>query len=208
MDKDDNIYVADWGKHRIQKFSPEGEFVVAVGGYGSNQLQFRYPVGICYNYRDNNLYVPDQNNHRIQVLTTDLKFVRSFGTQGNQNGQFSSPFDVSFDDANNLFVADRGNHCVLVLTTEGQFLRRFSQKANGEFLNYPRSIAIDSSNIVYVSENGLSKCVSVFTSQGDYITSFGGEGSEEGRFQNIYGLSINKDLLVVSDHGNGRLQIY
>ena len=127
VDKDDNIYVADWGKHRIQKFSPEGEFVVAVGGYGSNQLQFRYPVGICYNHRDNNLYVSDQNNHRIQVLTTDLEFVRSFGTQGNRNGQFSSPFDVSFDGANNLYVADRGNHRVLVLTTEGQFLRAFSK---------------------------------------------------------------------------------
>ena len=62
---------------------------------------------------------------------------------------------------------------------------------------------------MYVSENGLSKCVTVFTSQGDYITTFGGEGSEEGQFQNIYGLSINnKDLIVVSDHGNGRLQIY
>ena len=86
VDKDDNIYVADYSAHRIQKFSPEGEFVAAVGGRGSNQLQFDYPVGIVYNH--NNLYVADRCNHRIQVLTTDLKFARSFGTRGIGNGQF------------------------------------------------------------------------------------------------------------------------
>ena len=51
----------------------------------------------------------------------------------------------------------------------------------------------------------MRDCVHI---QGDYITTFGGEGSEEGQFQNIYGLSINnKDLIVVSDHDNGQLQI-
>ena len=31
VDKDDNIYVADYDNNRIQQFSPEGEFVAAVG---------------------------------------------------------------------------------------------------------------------------------------------------------------------------------
>ena len=61
---------------------------------------------------------------------------------------------------------------------------------------------------VYVSENG-PHCVSVFTPQGDYITTFGGKGSEEGQFQKIYGLIINdKDTIIASDLENGRLQIY
>ena len=208
VDKDDNIYVADCSNHRIQQFSPEGEFVVAVGGHGSNQLQFIYPVGIVYNHRDNNLYVADQWNHRIQVLTTGLRFVRCFGTQGSGNGQFAYPVNIAFDDANNLYVTEHSNHRVQVLTTEGQFLRTFSQKANGQQLIRPWAITIDSSNTVYVSENG-PYCVSVFTSQGDYITTFGGEGSEEGQFKYIYSLLINNsDSIIVSDCGNGRLQIY
>ena len=208
VDKDDNIYVPDYNNSQIQKFSPEGEFVAAVGCYGSNQLQFNRPVGIVYNHRDNNLYVADQCNHRIQVLTTDLKYVRSFGTQGSGNGQFQNPLDIAFDDANNLYVTEWRNHRVQVLTTEGQFLRTFSQKANGQRLNSPWAIAIDSSNTVYVSENG-PHCVSVFTSQGDYITTFGGEGSEEGQFKGIYGLTINNsDSIIAFDRDNGRLQIY
>ena len=208
VDKGDNIYVADCSNNRIQKFNSKGAFKAAVGGYGSNQLQFHSPVGIVYNYRDNNLYVADQGNHRIQVLTTDLNFVRSFGTRGSGNGQFQNPLYMAFDDANNLYVTDHSNHRVQVLTTEGQFLRTFSQKANGQRLNHPWAIAIDSSNTVYVSENG-PHCVSVFTSQGDYITTFGKKGSEEGQFKYIYGLSVdNSDSIIASDRDNGRLQMY
>ena len=209
VDKDDNIYVADQCNHRIQKFNLDGGFVAAVGGRGSNQLQFRCPQGIVYNHRDNNLYVADNGNHRIQVLTTDLKYVRSFGTQGSGNGQFKNPYNLAFnDDANNLFVTEYSNHRVQVLTTNGQFLRTFSQKANGQKVNCPWAIAIDSSNTVYVSENG-PHCVSVFTSQGDYITTFGGYGSEEGQFKGIFGLSVNNsDSIIASDRDNGRLQIY
>ena len=208
VDKGDNIYVADCSNYRIQTFSPEGEFVAAVGGRGSNQLQFHSPVGIVYNDSDNNLYVPDNGNHRIQVLTTDLKFVRSFGTRGSGNGQFKNPYNIAFDDANHLYLTEYSNHRVQVLTTEGQFLRTFSQKANGQRLNNPWAIAIDSSNTVYVSEDGPHS-VSVFTSQGDYITTFGGEGSEEGQFKYIYGLSVDDtDSIIASDRDNGRLQIY
>ena len=66
VDKDDNIYVTDYSDNRIQKFSSEGEFVAAVGGRGSNQLQFYRPVGIVYNHRDNKLYVADQWNQATE----------------------------------------------------------------------------------------------------------------------------------------------
>ena len=105
-------------------------------------------------------------------------------------------------------MTEYSNHCIQVLTTEGQFLRTFSQKANGQRLNNSWAIAIDSSNTVYVSENG-PHCVSVFTSQGDYITTFGGYGSEEGQLKGIFGLSVNNsDSIIASDRDNGRLQIY
>ena len=216
VDKDDNIYVLDCDNHRIQKFSTEGKFLATVG-YGYIKQQFHSPVGITYNRKDNYLYIADQCNHQIQVLNTDLTLVRSFGTNGSRDGQFNFPFNIAFDDKNKLYVTDKFNDRVQVLTTEGKFLRAFSQKANGEKLSRPWAIAIDSSNTVYVSENGQHNseeeyeqhCVSVFTSQGHYITTFGGEGSEEGLFKKIFGLFIDdNDTIIVSDQENGRLQIY
>jgi tripartite motif-containing protein 2/3/tripartite motif-containing protein 71 len=42
-------------------------------------------------------------------------------------------------------------------------------------LHYPVGIAIDASDMVYVSESGNHR-VSVFTSEGQFVTSFGKEG--------------------------------
>ena len=208
VDKDDNMYVMEYGNHRVNKFSSDGEFVAAIGSPGSGNLQFSNAHGICYNRRDNNLYVTEQSNHRIQVLSTELKFVRCFGTLGKGNGQLKNPFHATFDNANNLYVTDYGNHRVQVFTAEGQFLRTFSQKADGQKLSLPWAIAINRSDTVYVSENGPHH-VSVFTSQGAYITAFGGPGTEEGQFNSIYGLSIDhNDSVVVSDCSNKRLQIF
>ena len=71
-------------------------------------------------------------------------------------------------------MTDHSNHRVQVFIAEGQFLRTFSQKTDGQKLSYPWAIAIDSSDTVYVSENGPNH-VSVFTSQGAYITRLVGQ---------------------------------
>ena len=34
LDKDGNIYVADWKNHRVQKLSPKGKFLMSIGRYG------------------------------------------------------------------------------------------------------------------------------------------------------------------------------
>ena len=137
-----------------------------------------------------------------------MTFKSSFGTKGNGNGQLQHPYNAALDDANNLYVTEWGGHRVQVFTAKGRFLRTFTNKANGEKLKNPWAIAIDSSNTVYVSESGPHS-VSVFTSQGDYITSFGKQGAEEGQFSSIWGLSVDRnDSIIVSDYGNGRLQIF
>ncbi len=75
-------------------------------------------------------------------------------------------------------------------------------------LKHPCGIAIDSNDTVFVSENGLNY-ISVFNSQGAYITTFGGEGSDQAKFRLINGMAVDhNDSLVVADKGNNRLQIF
>ena len=67
---------------------------------------------------------------------------------------------------------------------------------------------MDSSDTVYVSERN-SGCISVFTAEGEYLTTFGGEGEAEGQFDFPRGLHIDKnDSLLVCDTKNGRIQIF
>ena len=178
----------------------------AVGNKGHKALEFQLAVDICYNHVDNNLYVVDQSNHRIQVLSTELEFVRAFGTQGAQNGQFANPICCAFDSANNLYVTDHGNNRVQVFTTEGQFLSTFSNKANDKTLYHPLSIAIDSNDTVFVSEEGKGKkYVNIFNTQREYITAI----DMEEQFEHTYGLVTNQnDHLIVSDRSYGYLKVY
>ena len=148
----------------------------------------------------------DRDNCRIQALTTDLDFVTCFGEKGNKYGQFQCPSSIAVDDLNCVYVADYYNNRVQVFTADGQFQRMFSKKLGEEALTEPYAIAVDSSNIVYVSE---TNSISMFTTNGDYIRSFGEMGKEEGQFNRIRGLHFDSDdFLLVSDAGNARLQFF
>ncbi|CAF1343291.1 unnamed protein product [Adineta steineri] len=68
FDSAGNIYVCDYGNHRIQRWlngSSMGSTIIGTGtlGLGSNQLN--HPYGIAFDLF-NNLYVADSDNGRIQ----------------------------------------------------------------------------------------------------------------------------------------------
>ena len=69
----------------------------------------------------------------------------------------------------------------------------------------PEGVAIDSNNMVYVSEYG-HQCVSVFTSEGELVKSFGGE---PGQFYGPFGIAVdNSGVVYVCDCDNNRVQIF
>lgn len=69
-------------------------------------------------------------------------------------------------------------------------------------------MAIDSSGRVYVSENGNHR-VSVFTSYGQFVTSFGSEGEGPGQFKCPRGLAVDSSgVLYVCDGHNNRVQLF
>ena len=211
VDRDDNIYVTNRVSNCILKFSSNGDVLATEGCKGSGALQFDNPTGICFDKANDLLYVCDRDNSRIQVLTTNLEFVKFFGKKGDGNGQFQSPSSAAFDSSNNLYVVDFENSRVQVFTIvdgELRFSRMFSKKQGRSTLCEPHSIAIDSCNIVYVSE---TNCINMFTINGDFIGSFGEMRKHEGQvhFNQIRGLHIDSnDFLLVSDTGNSRLQIF
>ena len=80
-------------------------------------------------------------------------------------------------------------------------------RGNGE-LDYSSSISIDTDNVVYVTEQNNHR-VSVFTSEGKFLTSFGTTGSGSGQFNYPRGTSVDKNGVVyVADHSNNRIQIF
>ena len=213
INRDNFIFVSD--NHRIQKISMDGDRVALVGKEGSGPLQFKYPEGIAISPITGQVYIADYGNHRIQVLNPDLTFSRLFGKGGSANGQFMNPCDIAIDSQGLVYVADTDNHRIQKFTPNGKFMARFGSKGCGlgsgpGQLNRPRGITIDTAGtgLVYVCEDG-DDCVSVFTSDGVFVSSFGKKGSNIDQFNFPLGLRFDKEgFLYVCDSFNKRLVIY
>ena len=208
VDNVGNIYVVDNNNHRIHKFTPDEKFIQSVGTQGSGQLQFNNPLGVSFNPNNQKLYVCDLSNHRVQVVNTDLTFHSTIGRKGTGNGEFKYTVDIAFNSNGDIYVTDCNNHRVQIFNQDGIFLRTLRNKQQGQTLQYPFGIAVDSSDTVYVGKRDRG-CISVFTAEGEYLTTFGGEGKAEGQFDCPFGLHIDKnDSLLVCDKNNGRIQIF
>ena len=77
IDSDGNIYVLDAGNFRIQKYSPEGNYLDTYGRRGQGPGEFENPVSIDID-SDGNISVADQGNNRVIVLSPEGRELRTF----------------------------------------------------------------------------------------------------------------------------------
>ena len=68
VDSSGNVYVADYGNSRTQKFNSSGTFITKWGSNGSGDGQFYYPWGVTVD-SSGNIYVAYTYNHRIQKFS-------------------------------------------------------------------------------------------------------------------------------------------
>ncbi len=84
-DASSNVYVADTGNSRIQKFSSDGAFIAKWGtnsGYsGSGNYSFEQPFGITVD-ANSNVYVSDLGLRRIQKFTSVGTYMSSYTATG------------------------------------------------------------------------------------------------------------------------------
>ena len=88
-------------------------------------------------------------------------------------------------------------------------MRQFGELGNGDGeLYFPTGISIDSDDTVYVVEHDNHR-VSVFTREGEFLTSFGRGGDGPGQFTRPLGITVDKNgTIYVADSYNNRLQIF
>ena len=143
----------------------------------------------------------------VMVYTKELKYVRKICSHGDGPGQFDGIWGVSSDEHGNLYVSDYRKSCVHVFSN-GEFLHSFGCGEDGEkVLSNPHGVCV-AGQYVYVVDHG-KHCVSVFTTKGEHVTTFGQWGSGDGDFNRPYGVCVNKDGYVyVCDFHNKRVQIF
>jgi uncharacterized protein (TIGR03663 family) len=210
---DGAVYVADLWAHRVQKFSPDGEFL-AQWGFSSNYGADLRP-GAFYGPRgvavapDGTVYVTDTGNKRVQVFTADGAFLRMWGTPGSSPGQLSEPVGIAVGPDGNLYVADTWNYRVQVLDPLGKPIREWPIIGwNNPMAEEKPYLAVDSSGRVYVTDPGHYR-VLVFSSEGEYLYSFGQFGFDPASFALPMGIALAPDgTLYVTDAGGHKVAVF
>jgi DNA-binding beta-propeller fold protein YncE len=157
QDDDENIYVCEYGGNdRVQKFTPDGQFILAFGGNGTQPGQFQRASGMIY--RDGKIYIADAINNRIQVFDTDGRFIAILG--GEDAPALNYPYDLCLCPDGTLLVIEYGAARITRLSLDGTVLGRFGGpgRGMGKFAT-PWSIGIDSQGLVRVADTGNHRIV-------------------------------------------------
>lgn len=156
QDSQDNYYVSEYGEFdRIQKFSPQGEFLLQWGGRGSDDGKFLRPQGLAVDENDH-LWVADASNHRIQLFdaTGDTAVhLKTWGDQGFATGQIRYPYDIVLHQGD-VFVCEFGNHRVQRFTRDGKTKGTWGTpgRESGQ-MHQPWAATIDSADNLHVLDS-------------------------------------------------------
>jgi streptogramin lyase len=224
----DSIYVADYYNERMQKFTPDGEFVKMWGGtYGEADGEFKKPHGVAVD-SEGNVYVSERSGLRIQKFDSEGNFITKWGSPGTGDGQFAHLHDIAVGpgglgnqttSTNNnettatsnefVYITDHENFNVQKFTTNGEFVTKWGSEgtADGQFDGL-ESVDVDSEGNVYVADVGNDR-IQKFTTNGEFILSWGTSGSEAGQFDDPGGVAIdNDDNVFITDINNHRIQVF
>jgi len=133
----------------------------------------------------------------------DYIFLRSFNPLTWRGYEMYRPVDTAIDDSGTMFLLSYGSARILAVTPGGQI----QYEIRGPFFDRmkgPLSMTLHEGKF-YVSDY-LDDRVRVFEINGSRVFSFGGTGSEEGKFRGPAGIALTSDAIYVADSGNRRIQ--
>ncbi|MBN1998310.1 NHL repeat-containing protein [candidate division KSB1 bacterium] len=165
-----NVYIADTGNNRIQKFDAMGNLISFIGGFGWSSEQFNRPTDI-YAERGLNVFVADYENNRIEMYDKDLNYISSFYSNSSldEKLQFKFPKSIASSIHNDLFIIDTENTRVLKLNSSREPEFSFADFDWGEGnLIEPEQIFLTRDDQILVTDRG-DQAIKVYDYYGNYL---------------------------------------
>jgi sugar lactone lactonase YvrE len=179
-----NVWVADTGNSRLEKFSATGGLISTVSGEGSEAGKLKEPTAITV-APDGSIWVADTGNNRIEQWNSSLAFVRAIGKEGTGGGEFKGPAAIEADSSGDIWVGDRGNNRVEEFDEYGTYLKQFgsSGTGGGQFsFSGKMGLTVDGSGNIWITDGHFHVQRWAIPGFPVYLTTIGGLGSGNGKF--------------------------
>ncbi len=203
VDESGNIFVADMWNHRIQKFGPDGKFLLEWGSKGTKDGEFNQPTGIEIS-KNGDILVADTWNHRIQKFDAGGKFIMAFG----DDKLLWAPKDIVEDADGYLYISNTGFHKIMKFTRSGSIVWEVGAKGSGpkEFTE-PVGLSIDNKGLLYVADTA-NKRISVFDKDGNHMKQIAVYGLEEYYSEPFIAVDDAGGRIYMTDSRNNTIQIF
>ncbi len=194
-----NIYVADTGNDRVQKFSAEGELLRVWGARGASPGNFDEPNCLAVD-ADGNVHVVDTWNHRVQKFDPDGKVLTTYTPPKG----FFGPRGIAIHKGR-VYVTDGGNNAVDIFDTAGTFQNRFGSPGSGPGqFNQPVGIGVGADGTVWVVDSGNNR-LQGFDADGKPLESVAVPGWNIQGIKEAYLATDTDGTLLMTDPLNGKL---
>ncbi len=210
LDRQDNVWLTDVGRHQVFKFTHDGKLLLTLGERGkpgADQMHFNLPTDVAV-LPDGSFYVSDgYRNTRVVKFDAAGRYEFEWGGRGPEPGKFNLPHGIATDGQGRVFVCDRSNARLQVFDPLGKFLAEWK----GAQIGRPYGVSVAADGHVFVIDGGdqsasqpdRAKAVEL-DGHGNVVASFGSFGKEPGQFQLGHDIAVAPDGSVYVAEGKGK----
>jgi len=195
---DGNVYVADTWNHRIQVFTPDGEFLRMWSTFQVNGLPdgFWGPRGIAVD-ETGRIFVTDTGKQRVVVFDSNGTYLTQFGSVGMDAGNLDEPVGIAISDDGKIYIADTWNYRVQVFEPDASGLQFRSARLwevdawSADSLDNKPFLALSQDGTVYITDPDRGRIIA-FDNEGNFKVLWGG-------FDNNYLMGVISGITTAAD---------
>eukprot|EP01112_Ceratiomyxa_fruticulosa_P011152 TRINITY_DN3004_c0_g1_i1.p1 TRINITY_DN3004_c0_g1~~TRINITY_DN3004_c0_g1_i1.p1 ORF type:complete len:501 (+),score=107.62 TRINITY_DN3004_c0_g1_i1:294-1796(+) len=171
------------------------------------------PWGICVNHHNGHIIIANYATNVISIHTGYTNNISQFGELiqlvGNNNDgiTFRQPTGVALNSRGDLIVSSE--HKIDILNSDYILVKTFGSLGdqNRQF-TCPYSLCVDALDNILVTD--YTPRVQVFDREGNWITTFGKKGKDDGSFENPCGIAVDNENggILVVDQGGNRVMVF